>query len=123
MTQDSSVKSTAQAFAIGELRARREETGNEYLQFLKVPSMRMGVYSLAAGAEDKQSPHEEDEVYYVLSGRATLRVDAQEHPMQPGSLVFVAAHATHKFHSITEPLEVLVFFSVPPGIADGKSVS
>lgn len=114
MSQDSTTKPTAEAFAIDELRARREKSGNVYLQFLKVPSMRMGVYSLAAGAEDKQSPHEEDEVYYVLSGRAALRVDAEEHPVQPGSLVFVAAHAAHKFHDIAEPLEVLVFFSAPP---------
>jgi mannose-6-phosphate isomerase-like protein (cupin superfamily) len=112
MNQDASAKPpVAHAFAIDELRSQRQKSGNAYLPFFKVPSMRMGVYALGAGAEDKQSPHDEDEVYYVLSGRGTLRVESEEHPVQPGSLVFVAAHATHKFHSITEPLEVLVFFS------------
>jgi mannose-6-phosphate isomerase-like protein (cupin superfamily) len=114
MNQGSNTKSAAQAFALDQIRTRREQSGNDYFQFLKVPSLRMGVYSLAAGAEDKQSPHEEDEVYYVLHGRAVLRVDAEEHPVEPGSIVFVAAHAVHKFHSITEPLEVLVFFSAAP---------
>jgi mannose-6-phosphate isomerase-like protein (cupin superfamily) len=69
------------------------------------------VYALAAGAEDKQSPHTEDEVYHVLRGRAVLRVDSQDYPVQAGSIVFVAAHAVHRFHSIQEPLETLVFFS------------
>jgi len=108
MTQPTNSNSAAQAFAIDELHARREKSGESYLQFLKIPSMRMGVYSLAAGAEDKH------EVYYVTKGRATLRVDSQEFPVQPGSIVFVAAHAVHRFHSITEPLEVLVFFSSAP---------
>jgi len=116
MNQDSTTKSAAQAFALDQVRSSREQSGKDYLQFLKVPSMRMGVYALAAGAEDKQSPHEEDEVYYVLKGRATIRVDADDHPVEPGSLVFVAAHAIHKFHTITEPLEVLVFFSAAPAL-------
>jgi mannose-6-phosphate isomerase-like protein (cupin superfamily) len=112
MNQDASSKPpVAQSFGIDQLRLQREKSGNAYLQFLKVPSMRMGVYALGAGADDTQPTHNEDEVYYVLSGRGTLRVESEEHPVQSGSLVFVAAHATHKFHSITEPLEVLVFFS------------
>jgi mannose-6-phosphate isomerase-like protein (cupin superfamily) len=115
MNQDAGGKPPiAQSFGIDQLREQREKSGNAYLPFLKVPSMRMGVYALAAGADDKQSPHDEDEVYYVLRGRGTLRVESEEHPVQPGSLVFVAAHAAHKFHSITEPLELLVFFSSAP---------
>ena len=100
-----------QDFNIDELRGQREQGGDPYMQFLKVPSMRMGVYALAAGAEDKQAPHDEDEVYYVIKGRAVLRVGTEEHPVAPGSIVFVAAHEVHKFHSIEEGLEVLVFFS------------
>lgn len=112
MTQDSSKKS--QAFGIEELRGQREKSGRPYLPFLNVPSMRMGLYSLAAGAEDKQTPHNEDEVYYVTKGRATLRVEGQEHPVRPGSLVFVAALAAHQFHDIAEALEVVVFFAAGP---------
>lgn len=110
MTPPTPSQPPAQAFSLEILRAGREQSGIEYLQFLKIPSMRMGIYALAAGAEDKQSPHEEDEVYYVLRGRAVLRVDLQDYPVQPGSLVFVAARAAHRFHSIREPLETLVFF-------------
>jgi mannose-6-phosphate isomerase-like protein (cupin superfamily) len=116
MTQDSGTKAKAQAFGIEELRAQREKAGRPYLPFLNVPSMRMGLYSLAVGAEDKQTPHDEDEVYYVMKGRATLRVEAEEYPVQVGSMVFVAAHAAHKFHDIAEGLEVVVFFAAGPGV-------
>jgi mannose-6-phosphate isomerase-like protein (cupin superfamily) len=104
----------AEVFNLDELRANRERSGKEYLPFFKVPSMRMGVYALAAGADDTQSPHEEDEIYYVVRGRAVLRVDSKDYPVEAGSLVFVAAQAVHKFHSIQEPLETLVFFSAAP---------
>jgi len=107
-------QSAAEAFNLDELRASRERSGKEYLPFFNVPSMRMDVYALAAGADDAQSPHEEDEVYYVARGRAVLRVDSKDYPVEAGSLVFVAAHAVHKFHSIQEPLEALVFFSAAP---------
>ncbi len=103
-----------QDFTIDKLLTEREQSGDPYLQFLKVPSVRMGIYALAAGEEDKQSSHDEDEVYYVLRGRAVLRVGTEEHPVAPGSLVFVAAHEPHRFHSIQEALQILVFFSSGP---------
>jgi quercetin dioxygenase-like cupin family protein len=40
-----------------------------------------------------------------------LKVGAADQPVQPGSLVFVKAGIEHRFHSIKEPLNVLVFFS------------
>jgi quercetin dioxygenase-like cupin family protein len=40
-------------------------------------------------------------------------VGEETQPVQPGSLVFVAAHVPHKFHDITEDLKLLVFFAPP----------
>jgi mannose-6-phosphate isomerase-like protein (cupin superfamily) len=113
-TTMTTIPPAAEVFHLDELRANRERSGKEYLPFFKAPSMRMGVYALAAGADDTQSPHEEDEVYYVVRWRAVLQVDSKDYPVQAGSLVFVAAQMVHKFHSIQEPLETLVFFSAVP---------
>ena len=110
-------KPVAQAFAIHDVRNQREKAGRPFLQFLNVPTMRMGLYALPAGGDDKQTPHEDDEVYYVLKGHATLRVESQEFPVEPGSMVFVPAHTVHKFHSISEPFETLVFFAATPRAA------
>jgi mannose-6-phosphate isomerase-like protein (cupin superfamily) len=71
----------------------------------------MGVYALASGADDPQTPHGEDEVYYVVSGRGVLQVENVDQPVQTGSIVFVEANAHHRFHSITEDLTTLVFFA------------
>jgi mannose-6-phosphate isomerase-like protein (cupin superfamily) len=102
---------SVQAFEIAQLMARRESTNKLYLEFLKVPDLSMGLYVLPAGSTDPQSPHTEDEVYYVISGRARLRVADEDRLVQAGSIVYVAKQVEHNFHSIEADLTVLVFFA------------
>lgn len=83
----------------------------DYAEFLQVPSLSMGIYKLAAGAIDEQSPHREDEVYYVLQGRAKVDVEGEVEPVQAGSLIFVPAQAQHRFVEIEDDLVLLVFFA------------
>ena len=99
------------AFEIADLLATRDASGEAWIEFLRVPALSMGVYALAAGTDDPQTPHGEDEVYYVVSGRGVLRVEDVDQPVQSGSVVFVEANAQHRFHSITEDLTTLVFFA------------
>ena len=71
----------------------------------------MGLYQLPAGGTDPQSPHTEDEVYYVVSGAAKIKVADEDRAVQAGSIVYVAKKLEHRFHSIEEDLTVLVFFA------------
>jgi mannose-6-phosphate isomerase-like protein (cupin superfamily) len=71
----------------------------------------MGLYVLPAGETDPQSPHTEDEVYYVVSGKAQILVADENRNVQAGSIVYVAKNMAHRFHSIDEELTVLVFFA------------
>jgi mannose-6-phosphate isomerase-like protein (cupin superfamily) len=98
-------------FSLSELMAARKQSGELYHEFLRVPAMSAGVYQLAAGGNDPQEPHTEDELYYIASGRAQIRVGEEDQAVEPGSLIFVAANMEHRFHSITEDLTVLVFFA------------
>jgi mannose-6-phosphate isomerase-like protein (cupin superfamily) len=89
--------------------ARRASIG--YVEFLRVPAMSAGVYLLRAGAEDLQSPHGEDEVYYIVRGRARFRQADEERPVLPGDVLFVPAHQPHRFLAIEEELLALVVFA------------
>ncbi len=73
--------------------------------------MSAGVYELGVGDEDGQEPHTEDELYYVVSGRATLLVGEENMSVEAGSMVYVPARVIHRFHTITEALTILVFFA------------
>jgi len=100
-----------QAFELIQLISEREISNKLYLEFLKVPDLSMGLYVLPAGAADPQSPHTEDEVYYVVSGRAQILVAEENRAVQAGSIIYVAKHVAHRFHSIEEDLTVIVFFA------------
>jgi mannose-6-phosphate isomerase-like protein (cupin superfamily) len=100
-----------EAFEIEELRLRLQATNQRYLEFLRVPALSVGVYHLFAGMSDPQKPHTEDEVYYVLTGRAVIRVGAEDRAVEAGSVIYVSANVEHRFHTITEDLTVLVFFA------------
>jgi mannose-6-phosphate isomerase-like protein (cupin superfamily) len=73
--------------------------------------MSAGIYRLPAGSSDPQGPHNEDETYYVIAGRATLTAGGESQPVQTGSIAFVPAREAHRFENIEEDLEVLVFFA------------
>src|SRR5205823_1918220 len=85
--------------------------GRAYHELLHVPALSVGVYLLPAGGEDRQSPHTEDEVYYVLAGQATMQVGAERRPVQAGSLIYVPAGVEHRFRDIVAALRILVFFA------------
>lgn len=103
------------AFDLSELMARHDQSGQPWLQFLEVSTLRAGLYKVPAGGVDEQEPHDEDEIYFVVSGRGALRVEAEDIPVGPGRLLYVRSHVAHHFHSISEDLRVLVFFSAAEG--------
>lgn len=102
------------AFELDQLQARRADGGQSYLPFLQKPSLHCGVYHLKKGSKDPQSPHQDDEVYFVESGRGRFHVDGEEVDVKPGSVLFVKAGIPHHFFDIQEDLEILVFFSTGP---------
>jgi mannose-6-phosphate isomerase-like protein (cupin superfamily) len=85
--------------------------GHNYFELIRVPAMSAGLYVLQSGEPDQQKPHQEDELYYVVGGRATIRVANEERPVAPGSVIFVPAGVEHHFHSVQIELQVLVVFA------------
>lgn len=98
-------------FDLAELLERHGRLKIPYLEFLRVPALSCGLYRLRAGAKDLQSPHDEDEVYYVLSGKGRVRVEGSERHVGPGSLLYVRSTQEHSFFEIEEDMTLLVFFA------------
>lgn len=100
-----------EAYEYGEVLAGQQAGGEAYVQFINRGSMSLGLYVLPAGAEDTQTPHLEDEIYHVVSGRGDILVAGERRPVGPGSIVFVEKHVDHRFVDIAEDLAILVFFA------------
>ena len=98
-------------YDVPTISTERAKLGKLYQEFLRVPALSVGVYVLGAGEADPQKPHNEDEVYYVVRGRARMRVAAEEHVVKAGTVIFVPANVEHCFFDVSEELEVLVFFA------------
>lgn len=96
---------------VGEVDEQRAQSGKLYREFLRVASMSAGLYVLPAGSSDPQHPHHEDEMYYVIRGRARFRAAEEDREISAGNVLFVAADVEHKFYDIAEELAVLVFFA------------
>lgn len=100
-----------EAHDLADVAARHAAAGQPYLEFLRRPELSVGLYVLPAGGVDGQTTHDEDEVYAVLSGSATLVVGEQRTPVRPGSVAFVARHVDHRFVDIAGDFRTLVFFA------------
>ena len=102
-------------FSISELQIERAASGKRYLEFLRVPALSTGIYVLPKEGLDQQTPHHQDEIYYVVRGRARMKITRgsesddqapEDRLVVGGTVIFVEAGTEHRFHSIEEELVV-----------------
>ena len=70
-----------------------------------------GIYYLKQGEEDKQQPHQWDEIYFVIAGEGKIQIEDMVYDARAGDLLFVKANQDHRFQDIQSDLTLLVFFS------------
>ena len=87
----------------------RELGAGGYEILYESAGLEFGLYELAAPEPDRQEPHEDGEIYLVLSGSGVLVVEGGELPVREGDAVFVPARAEHRFERY-ERLRLLVVF-------------
>jgi mannose-6-phosphate isomerase-like protein (cupin superfamily) len=91
-----------------------DQGGQAYREFLRVPAMSVGLFAVGPGHVDTQQPHEQDEIYLVLAGRAVLDIAGIRTPVAAGSIAYLPAGEPHRFVDIAEDLRVVAVFA-PPG--------
>jgi len=90
--------------------SRSAGAANDWAEQLTVPDLSVGTYCIPAGGADDQSPHTEDEIYVVTTGRARIVTPDGSADVGPGAVIFVPAGEDHRFEDITEDLALLVVF-------------
>ena len=102
---------SATFYQLSDLQRERRDADKRYLEFLRVSAMSAGIYVLPADGVDPQSPHNQDELYYVVQGKARMKVGQEDQPVTSGSVIFVGAKVEHRFYDISEELVILVVFA------------
>jgi uncharacterized cupin superfamily protein len=64
----------------------------------------------APRGEDKQVPHDRDELYFVISGRGTFVRGAERVPFVAGDVLYAAAGEVHRFEGFSEDFATWVLF-------------
>jgi hypothetical protein len=64
---------------------------------------------------DNQTPHTQDEIYIVASGRGSFVRAGERVSFQPGDALFVAAGAEHRFEDFSDDFATWVIFYGPQG--------
>ena len=75
----------------------------------------MSVEYYAPVGHDPQTPHEQDEVYFIHRGTGELLIDGERHSFKPGDCLFVAANVEHRFENFSTDFGTWVVFWGPKG--------
>lgn len=68
----------------------------------------VGLSEIDSGSTSNLQSHENEEVFYVMSGHGVVEVDGESQEIAPGSVVFVPSNAAHRLlNSGREVLKVL----------------
>jgi len=89
------------------------KNNNYFHTFINRETLAAGVLVLQPGEEDTQTPHDSDEVYYVVKGDGFLKINKKDYPVSGGKMYFVQKDVAHYFFGNTKELIVLYFFGGP----------
>ena len=75
----------------------------------------MSVEVFAPNELDRQTQHEQDEIYFVKRGTATLSISGEPLACTAGDAIFVAAGQPHQFTNFSKDFATWVVFWGPSG--------
>jgi mannose-6-phosphate isomerase-like protein (cupin superfamily) len=92
--------------AMAKLRAHTD--GKPFATLLEHGKMYVEVYQ--PKRVDLQKPHDQDEIYVVISGTGTFFNNGERRPFAAGDLIFVPAGVEHRFEDFTDDFATWVVF-------------
>jgi mannose-6-phosphate isomerase-like protein (cupin superfamily) len=75
----------------------------------------MSVEYYAPRGDDPQTPHEQDEIYFIHKGTGELVIEEERYPFKAGDCLFVAANIVHRFENFSDDFGTWVVFWGPKG--------
>ena len=89
---------------------RIKKSSSYFYTFINRDSLAAGILLLNPGETDTQEPHDNDEIYYIISGDGFLKIKDKNYPVLEDKVFFVEKNVKHYFHGNKKNLKVLYFF-------------
>jgi len=90
-----------------------KKSSSYFYTFINKSSLAAGLLLLQPGEKDTQEPHDNDEIYYVISGDGFLKIKNKDYEISKDKIFFVEKNVDHYFHGNSKELKVLYFFGCP----------
>ena len=90
-----------------------KKSSSYFYTFINKSSLTAGLLLLQPGEKDTQEPHDNDEIYYVISGDGFLKIKNKDYKISKDKIFFVEKNVDHYFHGNSKELKVLYFFGGP----------
>jgi len=84
-----------------------------FLEFFKYGTLSVEVY--APKKVDLQQPHEQDEIYVIISGKGEFFNGGERVDFGVGDFLFVPAGVEHRFENFSDDFSTWVIFYGPKG--------
>ena len=75
----------------------------------------MSVELYAPRGTDIQTPHDQDELYFIHSGCGEFVMAGERHSFEAGTVFFVPAYVEHRFENFSDDFSTWVVFWGPKG--------
>jgi len=75
----------------------------------------MLVELFAPAGTDLQTPHAQDELYFIHTGTGIFMMDGERYPFEPGTCFFVPAGIAHRFEQFSADFSTWAVFWGPQG--------
>ena len=99
--------------ALAEVLPRLPPVGTRSAEAFRHGSLLVKVY--APRGHDPQTPHQQDEIYIVMTGSGRFATGGEARRFGPGDMLFVAAGVPHRFEDFSDDLVLWVVFWGPDG--------
>jgi mannose-6-phosphate isomerase-like protein (cupin superfamily) len=90
-----------------------KKSSSYFYTFINRDSLAAGILVLQPEEEDTQEPHDNDEIYYVISGDGFLKINDKDYKVKKDKVFFVSKNTEHYFYGNKKELKVLYFFGGP----------
>ena len=85
-----------------------EPAQERFVELFRKDRVSIEIYS--PRGTDPQQPHDQDEIYVVISGTGSFVAGEARQPFLPGDAILVAAGIVHRFEDFTDDRVVWVVF-------------
>jgi mannose-6-phosphate isomerase-like protein (cupin superfamily) len=102
-----------QSSVIKALQNLSDKQGETFIKVMEHGTMSVEIYRPVN--IDPQTPHEQDELYVIISGSGDFFLSGNTNSFQQGDILFVPAGAEHRFMNFTADFATWVIFYGPLG--------